>query len=67
LLVPSITSRSPIVEVMSISICEKTTTLIILEVQLVLHFIEGIDIDTADTTSLVLLMYTAADIYKTAH
>jgi hypothetical protein len=50
------------VEVMSISIYEKTATLIILELQLVHHFIEGTDIDTADITILVLLMYTAADI-----
>jgi hypothetical protein len=37
-------------------------TLIILEVQLVHHFIEGTGIDTIDTTILVLLMYTTADI-----
>jgi hypothetical protein len=46
---------------MSISICEKTTTLIILELQIVHHFIEGTDIlvDTTDintTTILVLLV-----------
>jgi hypothetical protein len=35
------------VEVVSISICEKTTTLIILEVQLVQHFIEDTDIQGA--------------------
>jgi hypothetical protein len=42
---------------MSISICEKTTTLIILVLQLVQHSIEGTDIGTTDTTILVLLMY----------
>jgi hypothetical protein len=50
-----------IVEVVSISTCEKTTTLIILEVQQVQHFIVGTDIDTI---ILVLLMYTTADIVK---
>jgi hypothetical protein len=44
---------------MSISICEKTTTLICLDLQLVHHFIEGTGIDTTDvnaTTFLVLLV-----------
>jgi hypothetical protein len=47
------------VEVMSISICDKTTTLIMLELQLAHHFIEGTDIVTTDintTTILVLLV-----------
>jgi hypothetical protein len=49
---------------MSISICENTATLVIIEVQLVNHFIEGTDVDTR--TILVLLLYTLL-IYKTAH
>jgi hypothetical protein len=45
--------------VMSISICEKTTTVIILVLQLVHYFIEGTDIDIFDvniTTTLVVLV-----------
>jgi hypothetical protein len=49
---------------MSISICEKTTTVIVLEVQLVHLFIEGTDIDTTDTTILVTVH--PSDIQKTA-
>jgi hypothetical protein len=45
-----------IVEVMSISICEMTTTLIILELQLVHHFIEGTDIDTTDINTRIILV-----------
>jgi hypothetical protein len=38
----------------------KDNHIIILEVQLVHHFIEGTDIDTTDTIILILLMYTTA-------
>jgi hypothetical protein len=41
---------------MSISICEKTTTLIILELQLVHLFIEGTDINTTDINTILVLL-----------